>query len=205
MKLTLPVVIVFVTGMIIIGERFVTVPTIGQWAGSLMRWAIIITAFAMGLGAINLVRIQAQYVAKRKEGWVNSVVLIGALLFMATLGIVEGTGARVYRFFFDNLVGSMGLTMFAIVAFYIVSASFKAFVARRVEAAVLLISAVIVMLAAIPLTAVYFPAGNQAAQWIINVPNMAGQRGIIIGAAIGAVATSFRVLLGLERGHFGSS
>jgi hypothetical protein len=204
-KLSFPIVVVFVSGMIIIAERFLAVPAIGQWAGSLLRWAIIITAFAMGLGAINLLRIQAQYIAKRKEGWINSVILIGAMVFMATLGIVEGTGARIYRFFFDNLVGSMGLTMFAIVAFYIVSGSFKAFVARRVEAAVLLISAVIVMLAAIPLTAVYFPAGSRAAQWIIDVPNMAGQRGIIIGAAIGAVATSFRVLLGLERNHFGSS
>jgi len=133
------------------------------------------------------------------------VVLITAMVGMASLGIVAGTGSRIYRFFFDNLVGSMGLTMFAIVAFYIVSGSFKAFVARRVEAAILLISAVIVMLAAIPLTAIYFPAASRASQWIIDIPNMAGQRGIIIGAAIGAVATSFRVLLGLERNHFGSS
>jgi len=65
-KLSLPVVIVFVSGMVIIAERFLAVPTIGRWAGSLLRWAIIITAFAMGLGAVNLVRIQAQYVAKRK-------------------------------------------------------------------------------------------------------------------------------------------
>lgn len=205
MKTSLPIAIVFVSGMIIIGERFLAVPTIGRWAGSLMQWAIIITAFAMGLGAFNLLRVQTQYIARRREGWGNSVVLVLAMVGMATLGIVAGVRAPIYRFFFDNLLAMLALTMFALVAFYIVSASFKAFVARRVEAAILLVSAVIILLAAIPLTAVYFPAANRAAQWVTDVPNMAGQRGIIIGAAIGAMATAFRVLVGLERGHFGSS
>jgi len=39
--------------------------------------------------------------------------------------------------------------------------------------------------------------------WVMNVPNAAAQRGIIIGAALGAAAMSLRVLLGIERGHLG--
>jgi hypothetical protein len=39
----------------------------------------------------------------------------------------------------------------------------------------------------------------------MNVPNMTGQRGIIIGAAIGSFVTALRVLLGIERGHLGGT
>ena len=42
------------------------------------------------------------------------------------------------------------------------------------------------------------------AQWLIDIPNNAGRRAIMMGAAIGAIATGLRVILGLERSHMGS-
>jgi len=39
--------------------------------------------------------------------------------------------------------------------------------------------------------------------WINGVPNLAGQRGIMICSAIGAISVSLRVLLGLERTYLG--
>jgi len=37
----------------------------------------------------------------------------------------------------------------------------------------------------------------------MDYPNMAGQRGIIIGAAIGALSLGLRILVGLERSYLG--
>ena len=42
------------------------------------------------------------------------------------------------------------------------------------------------------------------AQWLIDIPNNAGRRAIMMGAAIGAIATGLRVIIGLERSHLGS-
>ncbi|MGI6660962.1 MAG: hypothetical protein ACOX34_04605 [Bacillota bacterium] len=42
------------------------------------------------------------------------------------------------------------------------------------------------------------------AEWLLEVPNNIGQRAIMMGAAIGAFATSFRILFGIERSHFGA-
>ena len=35
----------------------------------------------------------------------------------------------------------------------------------------------------------------------MDVPNVAGRRAIFIGAALGAVATGVRIILGIERSH----
>jgi uncharacterized membrane protein len=36
-------------------------------------------------------------------------------------------------------------------------------------------------------------------EWILDVPAMAGVRGILLGVALGAVLTGVRLLLGVER------
>ena len=39
--------------------------------------------------------------------------------------------------------------------------------------------------------------------WIMNSPNLAGQRSIMIGIGLGVVAMSLRVILGIERTYLG--
>jgi len=41
------------------------------------------------------------------------------------------------------------------------------------------------------------------ANWIMQMPNTAGQRAIMIGIALGMVSTSLRIILGLERAYLG--
>jgi hypothetical protein len=38
----------------------------------------------------------------------------------------------------------------------------------------------------------------------MDVPNVAARRAIFVGAALGAIATGVRIILGIERSHLGS-
>jgi hypothetical protein len=108
-------------------------------------------------------------------------------------------------------------TMFSLLAFYLASAAFRAFRVRNVDATILLSAAMIVMLGVNPYGIKLFswvpalgsavPGGDAFMPWLTNwfmtIPNAAAQRGIIIGAALGAASMSLRVLLGIERSYLG--
>ncbi|HOM18339.1 MAG TPA: hypothetical protein PLQ00_13495, partial [Thermoguttaceae bacterium] len=99
-------------------------------------------------------------------------------------------------------------------AFYVASAAFRAFRAKNVEAALLLGTAFVVLLGR---TA----AGTVLTGWlpdwlgwlrveeltvlIMTIFNTAGTRAIMIGIALGIVATSLKIILGMDRSYLGSA
>jgi hypothetical protein len=116
----------------------------------------------------------------------------------------EGLESTMFRNFFDYVMMPILATMFSLLAFFISSAAYRAFRARNVLATLLLIAALIVMLRFFP----YFPFGlgpywAKTSNWLMNVPNLAAQRAIVIGIGLGIVGTAMKVILGIERGYMG--
>jgi len=103
-------------------------------------------------------------------------------------------------------------TMFALPAFYVASAAFRAFRAKNLEASLLLGTAFVILLgrtfAGVVLTG-WLPdwaSGlrlENLAVTIMDVFNTAGNRAIIIGIALGDASTGIRLMLGLDRSYLG--
>jgi hypothetical protein len=121
----------------------------------------------------------------------------------ARLRMLWGISGRVYTWLYDHVFAPCNATMFALLAFFIASAAFRAFRARNVESALLLGSAILIMIGLVPLGRAISSLFPDLAEWIIEIPNNAGRRAIMMGAALGAIATSLRVILGIERSHLG--
>lgn len=115
-----------------------------------------------------------------------------------------GRDGRVFVWVYDHVFDPCNSTMFALLAFFVASAAFRAFRARNAEAALLLLAAILVMLARAPIGRSISDVFPDLGQWLIDIPNNAGRRAIMMGAAIGAIATALRVIVGLERSHLGS-
>ena len=117
----------------------------------------------------------------------------------------------IYEYLFRPLTA----TIFAMLAFYISSAAFRAFRAKNLEASLLLGTALVVLLGRIILGTVltgfippdsgwaFLRLENLTESWIMKVFTTAGNRAIMIGIALGIVSTSLKVLLGLDRSYLG--
>jgi hypothetical protein len=104
---------------------------------------------------------------------------------------------------YDSLFVPMSATMFSLLAFYIASAAYRAFRARSIEATVLLATAIILMIGRVPLGEAIWKGFPGLTEWILSNPSMAAQRGIMIGIGLGMIATSLRIIFGIERTYMG--
>lgn len=108
-----------------------------------------------------------------------------------------------FQWLFDNALVPLDSTMFALLAFFMASAAYRTFRARTPEATVLLIVAVIVMLGRVPVGEMIYHRMPQVSEWFMMWPTVAAKRGILFGVALGSIATSLRIILGIERSHLG--
>ena len=133
-----------------------------------------------------------------------AIFLLDSLLLLLLVLLVERK-RKCLMWIFENMQMPMSSTMFSLLAFYMASAAYKAFRARSAEATVLLIAAIVVMLAQVPLGVKIYKNLPVISQWILDVPNLASKRGIAIGVGLGGVATSLKILLGIERSYLGGT
>jgi len=174
----------------------------------LLSWLIIISCFAMVLAVGSLINHHWLKIQRGKsKAWYSWVTLFG-LVVMAALGILGRVSSlsvlyQWYRELFLYVQAPMDSSMFAILAFYMASASYRAFRARTMEATVLLLAAFVVMLGVIPFGAFVWNKIPTISEWLMMYPNMASKRGIAFGVGLGIAATSLKIILGIERGWLG--
>lgn len=208
MKRAVPLTITFLTGLFLVVSFFVPHEPFGELEQRLLVWFSIVFGFTMLLGVDSLIRSHVRKISRRQSGWWHSTALLAGLVVTVVVGVMGfaryGSPFHMqspFMFLYTYSIVPLQGTMFALLAFFIASASYRAFRARNTIATLLLVSAVIVMLGRIPIGAAisqFFPA---AQEWIMDVPQLAAKRGIQIGAALGAVSMSLRILLGIERSY----
>jgi len=205
-----PLLLVFVLGILVAVQEFVPLDIAKDFKEFALDWTIVIGVFAMALGLWSLTRVSLDKVRRRQENWQYSIVTLAGLLAMILFslygwmqgGIENALSGYMFVHFFDHVMVPIQATMFSLLAFFIASAAYRAFRARSMLATLLLVAAVIVMLRVVYLGPLSDPI-NKAADWIINVPNLAAKRAILIGVGLGIVATALKVILGIERTYLG--
>jgi len=204
LKREVPLIITAIFGCFMVIDYFVPHPLVSGIGETLQQWAIIVVAFAYVLGVANIARISGQKISRRSRDWFYQFPLLAGLAFMLTVGVVWGVGERtLFNDFYLYAYSPMQGTMFSLLAFFIASAAFRAFRMRSFEAALLAIAAVIVMLGRVPVGTLIWDKIPVLSDWIMNVPQMAAKRAIMIGAALGAISTGLKVILGIERNYLG--
>jgi len=213
MRREIPLLITFIVGLGFVIQYFVPHWPFGEMSNWFSDWFSIVQACAILLGALNLIKVSTEKVVRQKPGWGYPVLIIVSFAIMTLIGLSEGpefrTAGTKFDWLYNNAYIPLSATMFSILAFFVASASYRAFRARNFEATLLLVAAFFVMLGRVPIGYVlssFMPDGwrlPDLASWVMNVPQAAGQRAIMIGIGLGIVSTSLRIILGIERSHIG--
>jgi membrane-associated phospholipid phosphatase len=212
MRREIPIAICFLAGISFILEYFIPHQSILSVFETFRQWAIIVIAFAYVLGLANIVRVNYHVIQKKGRDWPYKVILVLSLFFMITIGIIfDILGIRsggiaegsIFNWVYYNAQYPLQATMFALLAFFIASAAFRAFRIRTFQASLLAVTAILVMIGRVPVGEKLWGSFPDLTEWIMNVPQLAGKRAIMIGAALGAISTALKVLTGLERTYLG--
>ncbi|HPE29281.1 MAG TPA: hypothetical protein PLJ93_02900 [Candidatus Mcinerneyibacteriales bacterium] len=212
-KRQFPILITAFVAVVMIAAYFIPKPGIADTRDNLQVWFQIVVMFTMILGLLNLLFVSWHKARKgRKEDRFYNWVTIFSLLGTIVAGFF-GINSPAFDFIFNNIYTPLSATIFSLLAFYVASASFRAFRAKSIMATILLITAFIVMLGRVPLgdwisgwaqgTSLGFLYLPNITNWIMEVMNMAGQRAVLMGAALGLIATGIKIILGIERSYLG--
>ncbi len=201
LKRTLPLLIVFLLGLTMIIQFYIPHPVSQGFYDSMAEWVRISGAFALILGLSSFFYVHTRKIARKNKDSFYSGVAILCLVGMATIGIFGRGGINGWLFsnLYRSIIVPLDATMFSLLSFYIASAAFKAFKARNAMAFALLVTAIIVMLGRVSFGSFL----DGIVEWILVYPNTAAQRGIILGIGLGMIATSLKIILGIERSYLG--
>ncbi len=199
----LPVYIATIAGMILMIDYFINIPALTKVASEIQAWTVLISAFLLGIGMVNLLLVNIRGLQTRRTDILDNIVLIGALVVMFVVTLFSDQFDTAYRWLFHEIYAPLGTAVFSLLMYAMASAAYRAIRLKSIESTVFLIAAVTAMLGVAPVGETISPQIPKFYTWMLQVLNMAGQRGIIMGGAIGAMAASLRVLLGIERRHIG--
>lgn len=196
----------------------------------------ILQGFLLGVGIFSLVVVHSRRIRRKTENWGFSAILMGCFVLMATIGFWDWTtrladkdnkltdqvnwGFANYAndLLFDGLYQQMDSAMFSMIAFFILSAAYRAFRVRSIEATVMMISALILILNLMGLLTMLWTKGVEGAviatgnpfllnfklttiaDWVKATLQIPAIRAIDFGVGLGALAMGLRIWLGLERG-----
>jgi hypothetical protein len=160
--------------------------------------AVVIAGFAMLLGVLNLLSVHWGRIISRRRGWFYSFVTIAAAIVVIVLAIADnGVSGPQMTWFYQYGLYPLQASFTALLAFLLAFAAYRTLRLRRGLNALLFLLAALVVLAAQAVPGI--PVMTGVRDWLVNVWATAGLRGVILGVALGTLATLVRVLLGFDR------
>jgi len=176
-----------------------------------LQGAVVVAGVALLVGVFNLTAAHAKNM-RQGDGAVYSAITVFALLITLLIGTYDlvmtylqgAPGLQYTRWVFENIQLPIETSLMALVAISLTYAATR-LLGRRLNfmSAVFVAVVLILLVGAIPLVTSNFDLVATFRQWILSVPSVGGARGILIGVALGIVATGIRILMGTDRPYGG--
>ncbi len=195
----IPVALAIGVGAVVLLGQFISNTTLNGIVTALIAWGAIVAACALLLGLANLIVFHTKRVLKRDAQTPFSILILASALVVFLIVLPSGGASPASVWVMRYMYQPLEASFLALLVFFIATAVYRALRVRTWEMGLFALSAVIVLLGSAPFMQVLSPLFPAAREWVVNVPALAGGRGILLGVALGIMATGLRLLTGIDR------
>lgn len=187
---------------LVVADRTGLFPLLRPITTALYSWTIILAAFALLAGLLNVLLVHGRRIQAGQRGWGDSLALIVALAAVLVAGLVNRGGADgpLMQWVFDSIIAPGYAALFALLAFFMAGAAFILLRVRRTGGGWMVAGVLIMLFAQLPATRRALPPAFDAALgWLLAVPVTGALRGVLLGGALALLVLGVRLLAGRER------
>lgn len=202
----LPTALAIASGILVLAGYFFAIDVLGEIRLTLIGWAVIVAAFAVFAGLVNLLMVHVNKIRQREKGMAYSLILIAALIVTFLIGLT-GPETPTVSFIFNSFQLPVETSLMALLAVTLAVAGIR--LLRRhlnLLSILFLATALVVLLGTAPLPYLgMIPYSDWLRSQIAQVLAAGGARGILLGVALGTLTTGLRILFGADRPYGGDN
>jgi hypothetical protein len=198
-----PTIVTGIAGLITLVSFFgFLVPGVANLRVPLVNIAVIVAGMAVVMGFVHLLYTHSLRLRRRQSAAYSLVLIVIAIVTFVILLLDRASPDRTMtRFIFDDLIVPLQSALGALLAVFLALAAVRMLRHRRGWGAIwFLLAALVVLITQIPLTALGGVADFLAGvRNLVDAATTGGLRGLLLGVALGTIATAFRVLFFIDR------
>ncbi len=172
----------------------------------LLNWVVILFGAAALVGIFNLLAVHLDKIRRREKGSAYSALLVIGLVAALLFGMALRPEHPVMQAMMNGIIVPAEAALLGVLTISLLYAAIR-LLRRRPDmmGVIFLVTAVLLILGAATLPFGNIPVlGTLIRPWVNQVLALGGARGMIIGVALGALATGLRVLFGTDRPYGGN-
>jgi len=176
-----------------------------------LQGAIILAAVALLVGIYNLITVHLRKTRTESEGGYSFVLILSFIITLG-IGIYEISNTHLNQelnfqytlWIFRNIQLPIEISLMAVLVVSLTYAAARLFTRRLTLLSIVFVGVVLILLiGTVPQLTLQMPFLSDIHAWVLRVPAMAGARGILLGVALGTIATGIRILTGNDRPYGG--
>jgi hypothetical protein len=204
------VAITSIIGILILLGYFFPTPALTYLRTILLNWAVILTGVAVFLGVGNLLLLHYKKIQHKQKDAIYSIIMIVAMAVTLLLGLAGRyipLSETLYNGIFNYVQLPIEASLMAILVVTLTYAAIRLLRRRpNLLSIVFLLSALFILFftVSVPFLGEVIPGLSAIFRPVLSqVLAAAGARGILLGVALGILATGLRVLFGADRPYGG--
>jgi hypothetical protein len=204
LKIPISTAVAIAVGLVVLLGYFLSNNILVSLRVAFLEWAVIITAFALLVGVANLGYVHWRKTTTAQTNSVYSIVLLVSLVITILVVGWFGPAHEFSQWIFNYVQVPVETSLMALLAVILAYASAR-LLQRRLNTVsiIFVVTVLLVLIAATPVMGIDLPGLSEFRDWVVQVPAVAGTRGILLGVALGIIATGLRILMGSDRPYRG--